>query len=190
MNLSIITILFKIKKKFEKYIFNLIEKLIMAFSHKQEVSQYTKVLIHGTQIINCIKSYNSFHYQLVQKYLNKILEKKSLKYLDIQVKIEKDRNISILPENKRNREDFKKLISQFIKDNFFYVAQKYFIYRLIKDSLETLSEKLGQKISQKMVIFLSSYEAVDGYKKIYLKVFDDFEKSLNKYRNAKGNIFD
>jgi hypothetical protein len=23
-----------------------------------------------------------------------------------------------------------------------------------------------------------------------LKVFDDFEKSLNKYRNAKGNIFD
>ena len=53
----------------------------MAFSHKQEVSQYTKVLIHGTQIINCIKS-NSFHYQLVQKYLNKILENKSLKYLD------------------------------------------------------------------------------------------------------------
>ena len=178
------------EKKFEKYIFNLIEKLIMAFSHKQEVSQYTKVLIHGTQIINCIKSYNSFHYQLVQKYLNKILENKSLKYLDIQVKIEKDRNISILPENKRNREDFKRLISQFIKDNFFYVAQKYFIYRLIKDSLETLSQKLGQKISQKIVTFLSSYEAVDGYKKIYLKVFDDFEKSLNKYRNAKGNIFD
>ena len=74
MNLSIITILFKIKKKFEKYIFNLIEKLIMAFSYKQEVSQYTKFLIHGTQIINCIKSYNSFNYQLVQKYLNKILE--------------------------------------------------------------------------------------------------------------------
>jgi hypothetical protein len=57
--------------------------------------------------------------------LDNILENKSLEYLDIQVKIEKDRNISILPENKRNREDFKKLISQFIKDNFFYVAQKY-----------------------------------------------------------------
>ena len=42
-----------------------------------------------------------------------------------------------------------------IKDNFFYVAQKYFIYRLIKDSLETLSEKLGQKISQKIVTFFT-----------------------------------
>ena len=41
-----------------------------------------------------------------------------------------------------------------------------------------------------MVTFLSSYEADNGYKKIYFKVFDDFEERLNKYRNGKGNIFD
>ena len=175
---------------FERYILNLIEKLIIGFSDKNEVSKVTKALIQGNQITNCIKSYISFYYQLVQKYLDNILENKSLEYLDIQVKIEKDRKTSIMPENKRSRENFKNLISEFIKDNLFYVAQKYLIYRLIKDSFETLSEKLGQNISKKMVTFLSSYEADNGYKKIYLKVFDDFEKRLNKYRNGKGNIFD
>jgi hypothetical protein len=47
---------------FERYILNLIEKLIIGFSDKNEVSKVTKALIQGNQITNYIKSYISFYY--------------------------------------------------------------------------------------------------------------------------------
>ena len=80
------------------------------------------------------------------------------------------------------------IISQFLKDNFYYISQKYLIYRIIKDILEDLLEKLGQKIIEKMNNFISSEEINSKYKNIYLKIFEDFGKEINKYR-IDGKIY-
>ena len=106
----------------------------------------------------------------------------------MQVKIEKA-NSSINIENKRNREEFKELISNFFNDNFYYIAQKYLIFLLIKDLFEDLSEKFGKTIYKKMKIFLSSNEANDIYKNIYLRIFNKFEEKINKFKRKNGKIY-
>ena len=55
-----------------------------------------------------------FYCKTTKDFIDLILERKSLEYLDMQVKIEKVRNMPIMKENKKNRENFKEIISQFI----------------------------------------------------------------------------
>ena len=102
-----------------------------------------------------------------ESYITKILEKKSLLYLDIQVYIEMVRNSSINTINKRIRECFRVIISKFLEDNYYYSAQKYLIFHFIIDFIELLSEKIGDNIYKKINDFLTESETMKNYKKIY-----------------------
>ena len=86
-------------------------------------------------------------------------------------------------------DEFKQLICQFCKDNFHYIAQKYFIVLLIKELYEDLSEKLCKSIYEKMKAFLTSDELFDNFRNIYLKIFTDFEKRINEKRDKDGKIY-
>jgi len=150
---------------FEKYIFSLIEKLITAFSFKKEISQKTKLILQKGNTKNYIQSYIVLCQKLTKNFMNDILQDKSLEYLDME------------------------LLYKFCKDNFDFVAQKYFIYRLIKDLLKAFAEKLGKKILAKIDIFLKSNEIMDDYRKIYLKIFEVFEEYINKFKDKNGKIY-
>ena len=175
--------------EFEQYIFSLFEQLIMGFSFKKEISQNTKELLQKNKIKNFIQSYILFYKKLSLEYFIKEIESKSYEYLDIHVKIEKDKKTSIMPNYKRNKDEFKELIFQYCNDNFCYIAQKYFIYRIIKDIIEPLSESIGETIIDKMNNFLTSNEIIGYYRNIYLKVFSDFEAEINKFRDKNGKIY-
>ena len=181
------------EKKFEEYINDSIEKIIMAFSLKKDINENTKLLIKNTykSIKNIIQSYNQFYSETAEEYIKKILDNKSLNYLDLQVKIEQFSKGSIMIQNKKNREEFKKIIYLFCKDNFYYVAQKYLAYRLIKDLFEIFAEKLDENILLNINKFLSSDEIMKGYKKIYLNIFGEYEKIIEEYKNGNnGKIYD
>ena len=107
----------------------------------------------------------------------------------MQVKIEKLKNMPILDDNKKNRENFKEIISKFLQDNFYYVAQKYLIFRFIKDIIVVLSEKLGESIIQEMEQFLLSKEIESCYNKIYLSIFSEFEEEIGKFKDQNGKIY-
>lgn len=133
---------------FELYIYNLIEKIILAFSFKTEIKHKTKILIQNNEnnIKQKIKSYIKFYSEVAENYIYMIIVNKSFEYLDLQVIVEKEKNLSIKINNKRNREDFINLISLYLKENFNYVAQKYLIFLVIKDLLEALTEKFEKNI--------------------------------------------
>ena len=116
---------------------------------------------------NSIDSYIQLYTKTAESYINKILEKKSLLYLDIQVYIERVRNSSINTINKRIRECFRVIISKFLEDNYYYSAQKYLIFHFIIDFIELLSEKIGDNIYKKINDFLTESETMKNYKKIY-----------------------
>ena len=107
----------------------------------------------------------------------------------MQVNVEKKFESSIKSENKRNKKDFKNLISQFLKDNFHFVAQKYLIFLLLRDVIQDLSEKLNLNLTLKLENFLQSKDVQDDYRNIYLSIFENFEKTINQYRDMNGNIY-
>ena len=176
----------------EKYIYDLIEVIIMAFSFKKEVDQKTKILIKNSKnnIKNIINSHINFYRQTTKRYIDQILSDYSFKYLVLQVEIEREKNASIKNKFKRNREEFKNLITTFLEDNFYYVAQKFLVYRFIKDLIEDLSEKMAKIIYKKITEYLNSYEIIKYYKMIYMKVIEDFEKEIDKYKNKNGKIYE
>ena len=155
----------------------------------KEISSKTKSLFKENIIKNIIQQYNSFYSQQTQNYLNGILDTKSLKYLDMQIKIEKIKNVSLSTNCKRDMDEFKQLICQFCKENFHYIAQKYFIVLLIKELFEDLSEKFCKSIYEKMKVFLTGDELFDNFRNIYLKIFTDFEKRINEKRDKEGKIY-
>ena len=55
--------------------------------------------------------------------------------------------------------------------------------------LKVFIEKLGKKILAKIDNFLMSNELMDDYRKIYLKIFEDFEEYINKFRDKNGKIY-
>ena len=178
---------------FEQYLYGLFEKVINEFSGRNEITQKTKSLIQYNnikiQIKNRIQSYILFYSKTTKNFIDLILESKSLEYLDMQVKIEKLKNMPILDDNKKNRENFKEIISKFLQDNFYYVAQKYLIFRFIKDIIVVLSEKLGESIIQEMEQFLMSKEIESCYNKIYLSIFSEFEEEIGKFKDQNGKIY-
>ena len=137
-------------------------------------------------IKNRIQLYIKFYSQITQKFIDKIIITKSCEYLQKQDDIEKKEKALINIKFKRNRENFKDLISLFIKDNFYYIAQKYFIYIFIKDLLESLSERIGTTIIEKTKNYLSGKEIFKKFKKIYLEMIEYFEEEINKYGNPEN----
>ena len=181
------------ERKFKENINDSIEKIIMAFSLKNNIKETTKLLVKNTNknIKNIFQKYIEFYSETAEGYINEIVDNKSLDYLDLQVKIEQLSKGSIKTQNKKNRKEFEKIIKSFCKDNFHYVAQKFLVYRLIKDLFEVFSEKLGENILSNINKFLSSDEVMKDYMNIYLNIFGEYEKIINEYKNKNnGKIYD
>jgi len=176
----------------EQYIYRLIEKSIMGFSFQNDITENTLNLDENTkndiknQIENLIKMYT----EISEKYINQLLNNKSLDYLDLQVNVERFYNSSITPELKRNRKDFQRLISTSLRENYYFIAQKYSFYRLIHDLLIILTEQFKNNIFKKMQNFLEEDEEIKEYcRNISIKIFEDFEEDIDKYKNNNGKIY-
>ena len=176
--------------KFNQYIYDLFGKLIKKFSGKNELKEDIKLLLTSKNNIidKNIKSYINLYSIITKNYINKISEAKSLEYLDFQVRIEKLKNESILPRLKCDRENFKEIISAFLMDNFYYASQKYLIEQFLKE-IEKIIEQFGQNIFENLKSFLSSEELVGDYYTIYMKMFEDYEEKVNKFRDKNGNLY-
>ena len=73
--------------------------------------------------------HNSIIY--TKENIDSILEMKSMIYLDGQAIIEKVKQKSISNQLKKDKEEFKNIINNFLTDNFYYISQKFIIYYLI-----------------------------------------------------------
>ena len=177
---------------FEQYIYNLIEKIIQGFSFKKSITHEIGLLIRNNKnnFKNIIDSFINIYAKITKNYIDTNLKEKPLEYLDMQVKVENEKGKSINNKNKRNREEFINSISHFLKDNFYYISQKYLVYRFIVDLFESFSEKLNINIYDKMVKYLSEKEVDVDYKKIYLAVLENFEKKINELKNENGKIYE
>ena len=163
----------------------------MGFSSKKDITQNSLTLYENIKnnIKNQIKNLIKIYYEISKNYINQLLNNKSLEYLDLQVNIERFNNSSIIPELKRNRNDFQKLISKSLKQNYYFIAQKYSFYRLIHDLLILLTDQLKNNIFKKMQNFLEEDEEMkEYYKNIAIKILEDFEEDIEKYKINNGKI--
>ena len=172
---------------------------------KIELSEESKNDLNKSKIINdYIKSYIDFYQKKSEEMIKPILENKSLEYLDMQAKKEKKLYKSINTENKNDRNGFKKIINDFLCLNFYYISQKYCIYRLILDISEIFSENLEKQMNQIVNTNIQKKVSKDLILDSFNKIFDLFRHGIyqpypneiiyqddnykdDNYYNAKNN---
>ena len=156
-------------------------------SVKGDVKELNKELINEFKKLNSlnnfIQEYIEYYKILTNKIIEPILDNKSINFLDMQAKHEKKYSKSIKKENKNDKVKFKEIIKNFLENNFYYISQKYLIYKLIEDFFIPFAEALEKTINE--IIYEQSKDLI---KKIYDSVFDEFR--LNVYKKfVNGKIY-
>ena len=178
----------KVLNDFElnNYILKLFEFIFIEYLNSNEINeldqQNKENLLKITNIVDFIKLYNQHYKKNADQIIEKILDKEAIKFLDEQVKKEKQEfKQYINKDNKCNKEDFKEIIKTFLKANFSYISQKYIIYRVIKDVSETILEYTETSINKLVKELLNEFSK-DLLKNIYKKKFEDLEGIINGHR--------
>ena len=178
---------------FLKYIYNLLEIVFIGYlknnnEDQRKLSSNSKNdLQNASMLSNSINDYIDFYKKNAKDFINPILPKKSLKYLDEQAKKEKNefkQNIAI--ENKNNKKNFEDIVEKFLTDNFNFISQKYIIYRLITDVRESFSEGVENEINLTVAGILTQNDAYNWSKDIYDRKFDDLTKIVKEFENNIG----
>ena len=181
----------KVLKEDELYeiIYNYLEIAFIEYMNNEqkenlELKSESRIEFKNSKIINdYIKDFIEFYKQQSNEAVAPILDKGSLEFLDMQVKKEKKLGGSIDVDNKNDRESFKKIISEFLNANFYYISQKYVIYRFISDYSESFFEELEKNMNEIVKQNIEKNEAKKLIKYSYDKIFKAFRKTI--YENVK-----
>ena len=152
-------------------------------SLKGDVKELINEIKKLNSLNNFIQEYIEYYKILTNKIIEPILDNKSINFYDMQAKHEKKYSKSIKKENKNDKVKFKEIIKNFLENNFYYISQKYLIYKLIEDFFIPFAEALEKTINE--IIYEQSKDLI---KKIYDSVFDEFR--LNVYKKfVNGKIY-
>ena len=91
------------------------------------------LIINSEIIEKNVKNYIKFYKDKTSLIINDIAKKKAEEFIDKQASLEKSNKSNINIKNKRNLEGFQKTNEIFLKKNFYYIGQKFLIYRFILD---------------------------------------------------------
>ena len=180
---------------YQKYILNYLEKIFFEFLelNKEKNSEFSpeneKELNNFKNVHTNIQQYITFYERETNKFINSILNDKTIEYLDFQVGLEKKEKKSIEIKNKNTQENFKEIIDTFLKYNFHFIAQKHYLDCINKDISESFIKYIGDVIIKKVKTLLKN-ESEDLFKNIYKKKFEDFKNWINdNYRKNNSNIY-
>jgi len=167
-----------------KYILDLLENLFISYlKEDQKLNQENKnLLLKITNIKEYLSSIIQYYKNTSSIIVNQIKNKKAIEFLDEQVRKEKKefkRNINI--KNKNDKNDFINIIETFLNNNFYYLSQKYVIYRVIVDAFQQISENVEALINNLIKNHLDEKNSYDLLKEIYFKKCEDLKGRIDNF---------
>jgi len=181
-------------EELNQYIFNLFGSIFVEYMKSDnqneniKLNQENKDLLKDvTTFIKIIQKYSQYYKKNANAIIDSISNDKAIEYLDMQTQKEKFEFKKCLDHKHiKNKEDFIEIIKRFLTDNFYYISQKYIIYRVIIDTIEKIEEYTENKIDE---IINSILKEDDFYKDIFTKKYEDLEKKINSFK-TNGKIYE
>ena len=96
-------------------------------------------------------------------------------------KEKKDFKKNINNKNKSDKKDFINIIEIFLSNNFYYLSQKYIIYRVIVDVFEKISERVESLINDLIRSLLDEKNPYDLLKEIYFKKSENLKERIDNF---------
>jgi hypothetical protein len=180
-------------KDFLKYIFSLLEIIIVGYlrtdnNEKKKLNPYSiEEFYKSTSFTSFIDNYNKFYREKTKKIIDNIKNKKSLKYLDMQANKEiKEFKKNINNENKCDKQNFIQIIQIYLNSKFYYLSQKYFLYRLITDISGSFSEDVEKEVNSIIKEILRNNEILKCYQDLYLYKLEEVNKQIEEFIRKGG----
>ena len=184
---------YKILKKdddFINYIIDLFEYNIKYFIDKN-MNINSKQYFKNTEFLNIrVKKYFDSVKEKVNEIINPKIKDFSINFLDYQVKIQIQQNKNIKIENKRCLNDFIKTTTNFLNDNYYFLAQLYFINLILTNYGVSLTENFKNNARHIIENQIKTNKIQDLINKCFMIKFDEFEQRINELfrNNLKNNV--
>ena len=145
---------------------------------------------HSDFLIDHTQKYIKFYKDKTDNIISKDLSNLALIFLDVQANKEISNGKPILNKNKRNHKQFFEISSKFLKENFYYIAQKKYIYYIIENICQPLSKGFEEKLNQIISKLLKEDIIKQKIDNCFLNKFSKFEERINGKDLLKDiNIF-
>ena len=180
------------KEQLIKFLLEIIEKCFIFFIEPKEVKNLGKNSI--SEYKNNFQNYIEQCYNLFDETCSNILdsfkEKQAGRFLNEQAKLEK-LGINILSENKRELDDFIKIIDEYFRRNFIYIAERDFIKFIINKIYEKIckyNEEYCNEIIEELIAEEKSIK--EAINKCFITKYMNIEKNIADYKNGyQQNIY-
>ena len=170
----------KTSQEFIDYVINIYGKNINYFLNK-DLDKNGYNLIEKSQLIHeHLNNFINYYQNEVDKTISDKLSPFAFKGLMIQAETEKKRGKSTLIQNKKSYQDFFSANEKFLKDNLYYLAQKYYIGNNFSNMFEIFSNLFMQNINNNLNQILNLPKIKEKITNLFSKRFSDFEEKIKK----------
>ena len=150
----------------------------------KKMSDHTSSLIKKEQILrNNIINYINFYQEKTNSFISNELNNLAFKLLNIQAKKEQELGQPTLMQNKRNGDEFIACNKTFFYDNFYCLAQKYYIGNFITYSCESLTNLFEDSFNRLIGDLLNKDEIKILINNCFLKKYHEFEEKIKTQNN-------
>ena len=167
---------------FLDYILNSLGRKLSIFYNK-EIYNSSLNLIIQSKLFTEIKNFIKNHKKNSKKIIKSSVSQKANIFIDYQVIKEKERRQNIKIENKRDINGFKKTNEVFLKQNLYYIFQKYLINYLIQNFYEKFFKEFRKQLDIIIETLLNPKVDEQDNKDIDNLLIDCFSSKLNDFAN-------
>ena len=194
--------LIKYKELKEQNLTQLLDDFISNYKNENFIEFITNVLLKNLYKSINQENINNEDNIFVQQFLNKhfkelieytnndiinymniksLIKEKTIELLNEQVQLEKKYNTNMLVENKRDLDEFEISIESGLKENFIYLAQRYYISFIIENIYPNLVDSLIKMLNNSINEYI--YEKKEKELRYLL------EEKYSEFQNEIKNIF-
>ena len=190
----------KNKEIFLQFIMHLLGFNIKIFFEKKELKlneNCINIFINSDLFINFIEIMINEYENITDNLIEPMLDLKAREFIDLQVDIQRKYKKEILFKNQRKICDFKENIKMFLKDNYYFIAQKLIINFIFENIFGKITDEFIKKFNSLTETILKLNKNKELIKGCFMVKFNDFEKRLNAYQSisfkpkikSKNNIY-
>ena len=176
-----------------KYTYDLLKNILGAYmkvNNKEVKVNFEKNTLRKiVDIETFIKNFIGHYTITTNETIKPFLEKYAIQFLDMQLSFEKKYNRCINHKIKKNKNGFKEMIETFLNDNFYYISQKYIIYRILY-YYEKISLKIKESANNLVQKLLDQKEPEDLLKKVHKHKFKDLVNRIDKLKKEDNKIYE
>lgn len=170
-------------ENFEKYIIDIYQNNIKYFFEKKEIKNKESFNAFKNSMINenHYQDYKNFYFNEVQNILENDIRNLSIELIDLQAKMEKKNNNNLFSQNKRDLNDFEQTTLDFLQDNFYCAAQKYYISFILRKAANNLSSTFESHLNDLIRNLINSNDIKKIISECFLNKFNDYEKKIKNF---------